>query len=381
MNWTRRRFLCSTALIAGSAGCQQPGTDSTPTPSTDTVASTDGSTPGSTDRFGTSTQTGSVVKTADSGTKTAANAVSPYTGPRIPESPHAPADVAPPTGSHVQPSAAQPVLSGDDVTDYGDVEYVADPFLFVEEGEWHMFFEILNSDREPDAPIGHATSSDGLDWTYDQVVLEKRYHTSFPLVWKHAGSYYMCPPTGQKVELYKAGRFPTEWTHIGNAIDVDYYPHDPTFVRYDGRWWLFTDRGNEQVMVYHSRDLEREGWTPHERNPVVTDRRDAARQGGRPIIHDGRLYLYFQDLVDNYGDAIRCCEVTQLSPSTYTDQEVSGSPVLEEFGTGWANNGMHTFDPWWRGPDKGWRCAVDGVRDQESLDDQWTIGILDIPPV
>ncbi|WP_248910118.1 glucosamine inositolphosphorylceramide transferase family protein [Halocatena marina] len=303
-----------------------------------------------------------------------------YVGETIPEMPHAPHGATLPTGTNFHPSDATPVLRASDVTDYGAVDYVADPFMFVEEGTWHMFFEIVNENRRPDAPIGHATSSDGLHWTYNQVVLTKRYHTSFPLVWKYQNEYYMCPPTGKKVELYKAQQFPTDWTHIGNAIDVDYYPHDPTFVRYKGRWWLFTERGNENVMVYHSTDLEREGWIPHEGNPVVTDRLQAGRQGGRPIVVDDRLFLYFQDSVENYGDAVRCYEVTDLSPSTYADQEVSGSPVLHEFGSDWANDGMHTFDPWWLGPGKGWRCAVDGVRAQESSEDLWTIGIVDIPP-
>jgi hypothetical protein len=470
MDWTRRRFLLSTTLIAGIAGCQQSGTGSTPppptashptdSPSSTTTATgsdrtpyppepemtagtpsptrTESSTPGSPvastvarteHQTATPTETETTTKTqteietatqsptatqqptvAESsiGTQQPTVAESPtethqptetktqqlteteteaeseteslYVGETIPQIPHAPRGTTPPTGSTVHPSAATPVLRASDVTDYGDVDYVADPFIFVEDGTWHMFFEILTEHRSPDAPIGHATSPDGLDWTYDQVVLEKKYHTSFPFVWKYRGAYYMCPPTGQKVELYKARQFPTDWTYIGNAIDVEYYSHDPTFVRYQGRWWLFTDRGNDSVMVYHSTDLEAEGWTPHSQNPVVTDRRSAGRQGGRPIVVGDQLYLYFQDGVENYGNAVRCYEVTDLSPSTYADQEVAGSPVLHEFGTGWASNGMHTFDPWWRGPDKGWRCAVDGVQAQDAIEDLWTIGILDIPP-
>lgn len=299
-----------------------------------------------------------------------------YEGATIPQFPQG---TLPPTGSNFKASDATPVLRASDVTDYGDVDYVADPYLFVEEGTWHMFFEILNKNKAPDAPIGHATSSNGLDWRYDQVVLKKQQHTSFPFIWKSSGSYYMCPPTGKKVELYKAREFPTEWELVGNAIDVDFYPHDPTFVRYKGRWWLFTDRNNENVMVYHSTDIEKEGWTPHEKNPVVTGRRSAGRQGGRPIVIGDRLFLYFQDGAENYGDAVRCYEVTELSPSTYADREMAGSPTLHEFGEEWASNGMHTFDPWWRGQGNGWRCAVDGVRTQESVKDLWTIGIVDIP--
>lgn len=303
-----------------------------------------------------------------------------YQGETIPQSPHTPTEATPPVGIDFEASAATPVLRARDVTDYGAVDYVADPFLFVEEGAWHMFFEIYNEDRTPDAPIGHATSSDGLEWSYDRIVLKKKVHTSFPLVWKYQSEYYMCPPSGKRVELYKAQAFPHEWTHIGNTIDVEYYSHDPTFVRYQDRWWLFTERDNRNVMVYHSTDLEREGWTAHEQNPVVTDRLSAGRQGGRPIVRGNRLYLYFQDSVENYGDRIRCYEVTDLSPSIYRDRELSTSPLLHEFGTGWAGDGMHTFDSWWLGPGNGWRCAVDGIREQDSVEDLFTIGIVDLPP-
>jgi hypothetical protein len=100
---------------------------------------------------------------------------------------------------------------------------------------------------------------------------------------------------------------------------------------------------------------------------------------GRPVVHDGRLFLYFQDGVENYGDRIRCYEVIELSPAAYA-REVSTSPLLHEFGTEWASDGMHTFDPWWRRPRKGWRCAVDEVREQHGVEDLFTIGIDDLPP-
>lgn len=385
MDQTRRRFLFSVAALASLAGCQgsnvlstasgptTPFTKSPQTSPTESVSPTP-----STDTPPTPSTESPPTTTHPTGTHPSIEPL--YQGETVPSSPNAPAAAVPPIGIDFKPSSATPVLTADDVTDYGEVEYVADPFMFVENGQWHMFFEIVNKDKTPDAPIGHATSPNGLDWTYDQIVLKKKYHTSFPLVWKYRGEYYMCPPTGKRVELYKARSFPTDWRHIGNAIDVDYYSHDPTFVRYQGRWWLFTDRGNENVMVYHSKDLTTSGWQPHDRNPVVTDRLKAGRQGGRPVVHDGRLFLYFQDSVENYGDRIRCYEVTDLSPATYNDREVSTSPLLHEFGDGWAGDGMHTFDPWWLGPGKGWRCAVDGIREQNHPEDLFTIGIAHLPP-
>lgn len=359
MVWSRRRFLWSTVAIASGTGCQQEDSHS-PSPETgETTPRDSSSTPPLTDS--------AVID-------------SMYQGATIPPSPNAPAATDPPVGSDFDPSTATPVLSAADVTDYGAVDYVADPFMFVENGEWHMFFEIYNENKTPDAPIGHATSPNGLDWTYNQIIVRKDHHTSFPFVWKYRGDYYMCPPTGTRVELYKARSFPTDWRHLGNAIEVEYYSHDPTFVRYQGRWWLFTAQNNRNVMVYHSNTLDIDNWQPHKHNPVVTDRLRAGRQGGRPIVHDGRLYLYFQDSVENYGDRLRCYEVTKLSPSSYRDREVASSPLLHEIDTAWASDGMHTFDPWWLGPEQGWRCAVDGIREQQSVKDRFTIGIVDLPP-
>lgn len=358
MEQKRRTFLWSlSAAAAGLAGCTGQPSDSART----------------TDR--TSSPTDASGTTPEATTTPERQFV--HSGDTIPSWPDDDSLDTLPLVAGPSREADNPVLTAADVTDYGDVDYVADPFMFVEEGEWHMFFEIVNHDRKPDAPIGHATSSDGLTWEYDQVVLEKEHHTSFPLVWKDDGEYYMCPPTGKRVELWKADDFPTEWSKVGNAIDVDFYSHDPVFFRHGGRWWLATDKGNDKVMLYHSADLEATDWTPHEANPVVTDRPRAARQGGRPVVVDDEVYLFFQDLEDQYGDKTRAYRVTELTPHSYADEEVASSPTLSEFGVGWNATTMHTFDPWYLGEGKGWRCAVDGTRTEAD----YSIGIYDVPAV
>ncbi|SEP22497.1 Concanavalin A-like lectin/glucanases superfamily protein [Halogranum amylolyticum] len=355
MEQKRRTFLWSlSAAAAGLAGCIGQSTEPAQTP----------------------TETGSPSHTPTDTETTTPESQFVHSGDTIPPWPtETPGTLPLVAGPSVE--ADNPVLTAADVTDYGDVDYVADPFMFVEEGEWHMFFEIVNHDRRPDAPIGHATSDDGLEWEYDQVVLQKDEHTSFPLIWKYDGEYYMCPPTGKRVELWKAEEFPTEWSKVGNAIDVDYYSHDPVFFRYDGRWWLATDKDNDKVMLYHSTELEATDWTPHENNPVVTGRREAARQGGRPLVVDDEIYFFFQDLEDQYGDKTRAYRVTDLTTSSYADEEVASSPVLSEFGVGWNATTMHTFDPWSLGDGKGWRCAVDGTASTED----YSIGIYDVPTV
>ena len=361
---TRRRLLAavSSATAAGIAGCAGTlGQSDTETPGNDSTAS------------GTQTPT-------DTG-ETATPSNPTYAGETIPPTTYDELASIPPTTVAPAAKVTNPVLTADDVTDFGNVDYVADPYIFIEEGTWHVFFEVVNDARSPDAAIGHATSSDGLDWEYEGIILEKAEHTSYPFVWKHNGEYYMSPPTGQSIDLWRATSFPTDWERMGTVLEEDYFTHDPVFVKRNDRWWLFTDKGNENVMAFHSEELTAspDAWTPHANNPVVTDRRRAARQGGRPVVLDDTLYLFFQDLEYEYGGQVRAFRVTELTPDTYSDEEVEHSPVLTGFGDGWNSVKMHHIDPWALGDDNGWRCAVDGAFDRDGDGVTWGIGIFDAP--
>ena len=87
---------------------------------------------------------------------------------------HGPFHFVTPTG------ITNPVLTADDVTDV-EAEFVADPFMFHENGTWYMFFEVYNLDNDQ-GDVGLATSSDGLHWDYEQIVLSDDMHHSYPFV-------------------------------------------------------------------------------------------------------------------------------------------------------------------------------------------------------
>ncbi|MBX0297859.1 glucosamine inositolphosphorylceramide transferase family protein [Haloarcula nitratireducens] len=273
------------------------------------------------------------------------------------------------------PGIDNPILTANDVTDYGAVDYVADPFLFIEDGTAHLFFEVVNSNRDPDAVIGHAIAHDHQHWEYNQVVLAKDAHTSFPFVWKYDGQYYMTPPTGKDVELWTTSQasFPGGWEFSHHLIDRDYYSHDPVVFRYRDRWWLITDRGNEELMIYYSSTLAQTDWTPHPQNPVATHRH-GARQGGRPLVIGETPYLFTQDLRDVYGEAIHGWRVTELTTKRFAYEHVG--TVLSGTGDGWNKRRMHHYDPWPVADDR-WLCAVDGAPDNGRT---WSIGLYQASP-
>src|SRR5215467_13337522 len=78
------------------------------------------------------------------------------------------------------PGIEMPVLSARHVTDVA-AEFVADPFMIRVGGRWHMFFEVMNAGIDK-GDIGLATSSNGLDWKYEQIVLSEPFHLSYPYV-------------------------------------------------------------------------------------------------------------------------------------------------------------------------------------------------------
>lgn len=275
-----------------------------------------------------------------------------------------------------------PVLTADDVTDFGDVDFVADPFLCPDGDRWHMFFEVFNGNRTPDAVIAHATSEDGFEWEYQGVVLETDKHLSFPYVFDWDGNKYMIPETGGAgdglVELYEAAEFPTEWRRRAVPVAADHDSDDAIVFRRDGAWWLLVgDDSIAGTYLYRSDELLRDDWEPHPKNPVVVDRPTASRPAGRPIVTNDRVILFYQDCAEAYGKRVHAYEVRSLDRDSFADRRLPASPVFEGTGAllGWNSGRMHHIDPWY--VDGRWFCAVDGNVNHSSVftNDHWSIGV------
>lgn len=252
-----------------------------------------------------------------------------------------------------------PVLTAADVTDYGRAHGVADPFLFVTDDEWHLFFEVENNGRTPSAVIAHATSPDrGRSWVYDGVVLEGDVHLSYPYVFEWEGEHYMLPDPwyrgrdATEITLYRARDFPYEWVPVADIVRASPPVHDCVVFRNDGRWWALAGDGRD-LYLYHSPTLTADDWEPHTSNPVVADRPRAARPGGRPMRTPDGLVVPLQDCDVGYGRRLHLYRITELSESSYADVEHPRSPILEPTSGrfGWNTGHMHHFD-----------CMVEGNR-------------------
>ena len=256
------------------------------------------------------------------------------------------------------PDINNPVLTYRDVTDV-PAKFVADPFMVEENSTWYMFFEVMNA-RTNQGDIGLAISRDGFHWAYKQIVLNEPFHLSYPYVFKWKDEYYMIPESheARSVRLYKAVDFPLEWSLVATLLDEDLYVDSSVFY-FNDTWWLFSSPlESDTLRLYYAHDLIGP-WVEHPKSPVVQGDKNIARPGGRVVIADGRIIRYTQDDDPIYGNQVRAFEISELTPASYKEKEVTTSPILRGSGKGWNAERMHHIDPHQIDENK-WIACVDG---------------------
>jgi hypothetical protein len=257
--------------------------------------------------------------------------------------------------------AANPVLTHRHVTDI-PARFVADPFMLKVGQTWYMFFEVMNR-RTTRGEIGLATSADGLEWKYRQIVLVEPFHLSYPCVFEWAGNYYMIPEThkASAVRLYQASKFPTDWSLAATLISGHMFS-DASIFRCDGRWWLFVETNplyKFDTLRLYSADELTGPWVEHPSSPVIEGNPHIARPAGRVLVLDDQIIRYTQDCYPVYGTQVRAFEITELSALTYQERPACERPVLTASGRGWNHAGMHHVDAH-RLDDGRWLACVDG---------------------
>ncbi|HEY6252890.1 MAG TPA: hypothetical protein VI685_23270 [Candidatus Angelobacter sp.] len=253
-----------------------------------------------------------------------------------------------------------PVISAKEVSDI-PAEFVADPFMIKADGAWHMFFEVMNAERDK-GEIGLATSKNGLQWEYQRIVLREPFHLSYPYVFSNNGEYFMIPESfeAKAMRLYRADPFPVRWSYVATLLDGPWV--DSSIFFFDGRWWVFTnpvDLDNRVLELFYA-DAMKGPWRRHAMSPLISGNNRMARGGGRVIVLNDKPVRFTQDCFPTYGTSVRAFEVSVLTKSSYAERELESSPILSASNELWRQNGMHHIDPHYVGGR--WFACVDGWR-------------------
>lgn len=254
------------------------------------------------------------------------------------------------------PDADNPVLTAADVDDVSHVSFVADPFVVRTGGRYHLFFEVKSRERRsllglgdtsPAFDVAHATSEDGLDWTYEGVVLPSAQaeHT-YPFVFRHGGTWYMTPsPAGttpDEFRVYRGDPFPDEWTVVDRALTGE-VRIDPTPFRYGDRWYLqYQEAGSYDVRLRYADSLLDGEWREHPASPLFTPGGNDIAPGGRPLVYETHVDVFFRRGTPGIVEHWR---MTDLGPDRVEMRELDASPIVA--GTGgrdWNGQNMHHVD-------------------------------------
>jgi hypothetical protein len=165
----------------------------------------------------------------------------------------------------------------------------------------------------------------------------------------------MTPESAHGVRLYRCVRFPTDWRYAGDLLSIE--GADPTLFWYERRWYLFVYNGPDTLRLFVSDKLTG-SYREHPSSPIVADD-TRARPAGRVIVHDGVPLRFAQVGHPSYGTAVRAFRITELTPTSYREEEATLAPILTASGAGWNANGMHHIDAH-RLEDGTWIGAVDG---------------------
>ena len=260
-----------------------------------------------------------------------------------------------------------PVLTARSITDIPAL-FVADPFILRQAENWYMFFEVLHA-RTARGEIGLATSRDGRQWQYQQIVLREPFHLSYPYVFFWAGEYYLVPESYQAggVRLYQARHFPYDWVCIATLLAGPYFA-DASLVHVGDTWWMFVDSSPDMqhhtLRLYYANRLTGP-WGEHPQSPIIAQNPHIARPAGRVMVADNRLLRFTQDCAPTYGSQVHAFEITTLTPAHYAERAVAPQPLLTASGNGWNADGMHHVDLQHLGGTS-WLASVDGFRWRES---------------
>ena len=216
--------------------------------------------------------------------------------------------------------------------------YIADPFFIKEKDTFYLFVELKG---KKNADIALFKSPDGLDYTYEGVVINEAFHLSYPQVFKYKEEFYMLPETKQagNVLLYKAEKFPEKWK-IEDTLIKNVSLKDPSILLSTEFNLIIAVDDYMNQFLYESDSL-RGKWKKSEK--FIGRKGNETRPGGRFFKYEDNWFLPVQDRTYGYGSGITLYELKKNNHQFELNLSEKGFlKGLEDIK--WFNRGMHHID-------------------------------------
>lgn len=221
----------------------------------------------------------------------------------------------------------------------------ADPHILYQDDMYYIYLEEYQYAKKK-GYISLIEMQPSGEYSDPVKVLEEPFHLSYPHIFYHDETLFMIPETKEanSINLYECTRFPYEWKHRTTLMD-SVEAVDATVLYHENTWWLFTNIADpkgttdlNELYLFHSDTLLNDDWSPHPKNPIVSDIKKA-RPAGNIVTLDDILIRPAQICVPRYGYGISLNEIVVLTEEDYYEKENS---IIEPT---WDTrlNGVHTF--------------------------------------
>ena len=222
----------------------------------------------------------------------------------------------------------------------------SDPFVVFRGGLYYVFFEEYSYKKKKAHISMLALDENGIQ-TDPAIILEKPYHLSYPFIFEWENNYYMVPEMAahHAIEVYRCVEFPYKW-EFHKTLMESVNALDTTLFQYQSKWWMFLNwkenggasSWDELFLFYADQPLSC-NWTPHPKNPIVSDVR-RARPAGAVFQMDGMLIRPSQDSSRGYGYGINLNQILVMDETEYQEE------ILSKLEPGWDRRirGLHTFN-------------------------------------
>lgn len=222
----------------------------------------------------------------------------------------------------------------------------ADPFIVQRNNKYYVFFEEMRYKGQKGTIAVMEVDEDGMCGEA-KTVLAGSHHLSYPFIFDDNGSTFMLPESSKNrtIEIYECIQFPMKWVHR-ETLFHNMEAADTTLFFHNSKYWLFTNIRtnpytsiNDELYLFFSDRLLGGKWTPHPKNPVVSNV-EAARSGGRIFKFGNRIFRPAQNASKYYGYGMQIMEIIHLSEETFAEKHV------QTIMPGWERDiiGVHTYN-------------------------------------
>ncbi len=205
--------------------------------------------------------------------------------------------------------------------------FLADPFVATRDGRTCLFVEnYVYRTGKAHVSIFELGESGPKELG---IAVEEDFHLSFPFLFEHGGSLFMCPESSaaRQIRIYRCVSFPLEW-RLECVAMRDVSAVDSMIFCHEGLWWLLANLSyappteqRTELHLFHAADPLSGQWQPHRRNPVLIDP-EFARNAGLLRADGGPVRVCQSEGFGSYGAAANLMRITRLDPDHYAEEAI-----------------------------------------------------------